>query len=402
VTLSDLPLPPPLMTSEPGSFARRTIVERKPAIIRQVLMDHAYPPDVVAALEALRTEIAHERVRPLTEDTPDAADWVAVWTEVEGHTWLDVPWYFAEAYFYRRLLEAVRYFQPGPWWLHDPFARGKAIQLAQTVGPIELAARVLGQIEDEAVQLEAWLHASLWGNRADLSNLTITDEVRGRQALVERDNLLIDHVPRVGQLMRSGAFPHIAFINDNIGMELGFDLCLADFLLTHGWAERVTCHVKHHPFFVSDAMVKDVRVTVEAFAAADGRSLRDLGARLRATLAQGRLLLVDDPFWTTSLDLRQLPIRLGEALGTTDLVISKGDVNYRRLLADRHWPFTIPTEEVVDYFPTSLLILRTLKGEILTGIEEGVAERIGTGDPDWLLNGQRGLIQLIQGGDIQY
>jgi hypothetical protein len=399
--MSAEPLPPLLVTSEPGSFARKTIVERKPTIIRQVLGDHCYPPNIVAALEDFRAEIACEPVRPLTEVASDVAGWLAVWAEFEGHTWLDVPWYFAEAYFYRRLLEAVRYFQSGSWWLHDPFARGKAIQLEDTVGPIGLAAEVLGQIEDEAAQLEAWLHASLWGNRADLSNLTVTDEVRGRQALVERENVLIDHVPRVGELIRNGAFSHVAFINDNIGMELGFDLCLADFLLAHGWAERVTFHLKVHPFFVSDAMVKDVRATVGAFMPARSTEaqrlpLWELGVRLRDALAQGRLLLVDDAFWTTALHFPQLPPYLCEALRATDLVIFKGDVNYRRLLSDRQWPFTLPTEEVIDYFPTSLLILRTLKGEILTGIEEGVAERIGAEDPGWLLNGQRGLIQLVE------
>jgi len=390
------------MTSEPGSFARKTILERKPAIIRQVLADHDYPPDIVVALEHFATEIACKPIRPLTEDGPDVAQWMPVWAEFQGRTWLDAPWYFAEAYFYRRLLQAVRYFQPGSWWLHDPFARGKAVQLVETVGPIGLAVEVLGRIEDEAAQLEAWLHASLWGNRADLSNLTVTDEVRGRQALVERDNLLIDHVPRVGELMRKGAFRHITFINDNTGMELGFDLCLADLLLTRGWAERVTFHLKYHPFFVSDAMVKDVRATVEAFARAEHSSLRASGLRLRLALAQGRLLLVDDPFWTTALHFPQMPAYLYEALRATDLVISKGDVNYRRLLSDRHWPFTLPTEELLDYFPTSLLILRTLKGEILTGIQEGVAERVGDEDPDWLLNGQRGLIQLVEKAKLDF
>jgi len=391
-------LPPPLMTSEPGSFAQQCIVERKPMIIRQALADHDYPPEIVAALKAFRAEIAHQPIRPLTEDAPDIADWRAAWAEFEGGTWLNVPWYFAEAYFYRRLLEAVHYFQPGPWWLHDPFARGKAIQLAETVGPVALAVEVLGRLEDEAAQLEAWLHASLWGNRADLSNLTVSDEVRGRQALVERENLLIDHVPQVRERLRKGAFRHIAFINDNTGMELGFDLCLADFLLTRGWSERVTFHLKYHPFFVSDAMVKDVRATVEAFAEAEQSPLQELGMRLQAALAQGRLVLIDDPFWTTALHFPQMPSRLREALRATDLVISKGDVNYRRLLSDRHWPFTIPTEEVLDYFPTSLLILRTLKGEILTGVEKEVTERIAAEDPDWLLNGQRGLIQLVKRG----
>ena len=45
------------MTSEPGSFARRNIVERKPQIIAQVIEDNGYPPDIVQALEAFADEI---------------------------------------------------------------------------------------------------------------------------------------------------------------------------------------------------------------------------------------------------------------------------------------------------------------------------------------------------------
>jgi hypothetical protein len=40
------------MTFEPGSFVRHTIVERKPQIIRQVIADNAYPPEVNNTLEA--------------------------------------------------------------------------------------------------------------------------------------------------------------------------------------------------------------------------------------------------------------------------------------------------------------------------------------------------------------
>lgn len=397
--MSTQSLPPPLMTSEPGSFAQKTIVQRKPAIIRQVLADLDYPPEIVAALEGFLYEILHEPIRPLTEGAPDIADWLTLWAEFEGSTWLEVPWYFAEAYFYRRVLEAVHYFQPGPWWLHDPFARGKAFQLAETVEPIGLAVETLGQMEDEAAQLEAWLHASLWGNRADLSNITVSDEVRGRQALVERENLLIDHTPQVSELLCEGTFPHVAFINDNTGMELGFDLCLADFLFRRGWVKRITFHLKYHPFFVSDAMVKDVWATVRAFAGASRAALREFGGRLEAALSQAKLMLIDDPFSTTALHFPQMPTRFSEALKAADLVVSKGDVNYRRLLSDRHWPFATPTEDILDYFPTSLLILRTLKGEILTGVEEGVAERIAAQDPGWLINGQRGLIQLVERGE---
>ena len=67
--------PPPLMTSEPGSFARATIIERKPQIIRQVRQDNAYPPAIEAALEDFRQEIASSPMQPLREDAPDVAGW---------------------------------------------------------------------------------------------------------------------------------------------------------------------------------------------------------------------------------------------------------------------------------------------------------------------------------------
>ena len=67
-------LPPPLMTSEPGSFARLTIVERKPQII-QVITDNGYPREILAALDAFRAEIMQRPVRLLTEPASDAPFW---------------------------------------------------------------------------------------------------------------------------------------------------------------------------------------------------------------------------------------------------------------------------------------------------------------------------------------
>ena len=103
--------PPPLMTSEPGSFTRATIVERKPQIIRQVIQDNDYPPEIVRALELFCEEIASYPMQPLRESAPDIAGWNTSLEAYAGKTWLEVPWYFAEVFFYRKLLEATRYFQ---------------------------------------------------------------------------------------------------------------------------------------------------------------------------------------------------------------------------------------------------------------------------------------------------
>lgn len=73
----------------------------------------------------------------------------------------------------------------------------------------------------------------------------------------------------------------------------------------------------------------------------------------------------------------------------------KGDVNYRRLLDDRHWPHTMCVEKIAAYFPASFLVLRTLKGEIMVGLEAGQAEALAAEDSTWLINGKRGIIQLV-------
>ena len=71
--MPDQTLPPYLMTSDPDSFARHTILERKPQIIRQVIADNDYPPEVTATLENFRNEIASQSIQPLRESAADVA-----------------------------------------------------------------------------------------------------------------------------------------------------------------------------------------------------------------------------------------------------------------------------------------------------------------------------------------
>ena len=79
-----------------------------------------------------------------------------------------------------------------------------------------------------------------------------------------------------------------------------------------------------------------------------------------------------------------------------DLVVLKGDANYRRLLGDRLWPLDAPFHEVAAYFPAPLLALRTLKAELGCGIpreraEKAEAERPGT----WMTDGVFGVAQFL-------
>ena len=287
--------PPPLMTSEPGSFARATIIERKPQIIRQVRQDNAYPPAIEAALEDFRQEIASSPMQPLREDAPDVAGWNQAVSVYAGKTWLEVPWYFAEVFFYRKLLEATRYFQSEE--RRNPFRAQKDRQM---VGDIQRLAVEWEQFStlDAEMLYEALLHSCLWGNRTDLSNFTVKETGRGGPAARdERHFILIDHTERIRGILSKG-LRRVDFINDNVGSDLTFDLAFADFLLRQDWVGEIHMHLKNQPFFVSDAMPQDALQTVALLKTAPSAAMSALGNRLEADLEAGTLCLHTDPFWT--------------------------------------------------------------------------------------------------------
>ena len=198
-------LPPPILTSEPNSFARWTFEVRVPRIIDEVISTNNYPREILDDLDSLRLEVTSSSMQPLTEQAADKRYWNLVANPYLGRSWLDVPWYFAEAYFYRRLLEVVRYFQPGQWQRHDPFRVMKRGELREDVGlskTKEVLRRVQGLSPGES--LRQLIYASLWGNRADLSNKEVAILSRDRSSLeIEQDHLLIDDVPLALQLFQS-------------------------------------------------------------------------------------------------------------------------------------------------------------------------------------------------------
>jgi uncharacterized protein with ATP-grasp and redox domains len=383
------------MTSDPGSYANFTIVERMPAIIYQIIQDNSYLSHKVSALEALGDEIARQPVRPLYESATDVGFWNATLSTYSGKTWFELPWYFAETYFYRKLLEAIGYFQPGPWQDRDPFHKQKRLQMETDIQGVASTLEQLFTLEPE-ILFDELLHSSLWGNRADLSRFAIQQVAHGDLATREnRPLILIDHTVQIHELLASGV-KRVDFITDNVGRELFFDLAVSDFLLTQGWASQVHFHVKNQPFYVSDAMPADVEHTVSLLKAIPSQSMQELGSRLAVDLAERRLNIHTDPFWTTCLMFRYMPPHLKEQIAGADLVLLKGDVNYRRLLDDCHWPFTARMEDVTGYFPASFAVIRTLKSEIMMGLQPGQAEAIAAEDSDWLINGKRGVIQLVR------
>lgn len=393
-----LPLPPPLSGSEKGSFAEDTIKRRMPDIARQVLAENALSAAAATAVQALIAEMPEGRLRPLHDShAPDAEMWQDAISRRQQQTWLSAPWFFSETYFYRRLIEAVDYFGSG----FDPFATQK--KKATEAEPERLAAlaeqlSVALSVGWNVAAFHRLLAADLWGNQVDLS-LWATDAAdkpdhgddgaRQAHTLVDDRLAISDYV---------GSLPpgRIDFILDNAGFELFGDLALADYLLSSAKAERVHFHAKLHPTFVSDATADDILQTLTFLAGHSSAWVRQMGQRLALALGNGRLQIQTDPFWTSPHPLWLLPAGLRQSLAPAQLVISKGDANYRRALGDAHWPYHTPLTEIVSTFPTPILFLRTCKSDVLAGLPPGRREALDKVEPGWDTNGRWGLIQFVR------
>jgi uncharacterized protein with ATP-grasp and redox domains len=391
-------IPEPLRGSEPDSFAHYTITVRFPRIINQVLQENDLPAEEQKSLKQLLAEIPEKPLRPLLDqNSPDARMWSEYLHPYTGQNWLQTPWFFCETYFFRRIIEAIRYYEKSLDERLDPYHRQKESSLDETLAglrtPMEqLPSKPHANLSDT---LPEALIMGVWGNQTDLSMWPAgsnqgPDQVGGQDSshlLVNEANLIVDH-------LLNERPTRVDLILDNAAAELSRDLLLADLLVSGPMGVSVHLHAKPHPTYVSDATAHDVHMTVEALTKMKHRGLRAVGQRLAESMLNGRLQIHEHYFWTSPLSGWQMPDELYADLAKAQLIISKGDANYRRFLGDRHWPFTTPFTEITHYRPAPLAALRVLKSEVACGLKPEQPALIRQKDPDWLIDGRWGVIQF--------
>jgi uncharacterized protein with ATP-grasp and redox domains len=228
------------------------------------------------------------------------------------------------------------------------------IKGAETQGALEKAEEILF-IEMAEI--------CLWGNKTDLSlltNLTDDDIQKLQGAKVRKASeakILVNHLSKafhvLNQALKDGkADRRVDFVLDNAGFELFVDLVLAGYLLATGLATTVVLHPKDIPWFVSDVVPRDFLDLVEAlrkpaeFFATDSESNLSEADLTNVTFlfdhwsslhADGKLILRPNRFWTNGGSFWRLPQmapELYDDLKESELVIFKGDLNYRKLIAD--------------------------------------------------------------------
>jgi len=394
----------PQRGDEPGTWAHKTISIRFKRIALNIVKENNFSTKIISRLQELVVDIPNGVIRHLDDlGAPDISEWQEYLSPYLGFDWFEPPWFFTEHYFYRRILEATQYFQPGYEFGKDPFHYQKHLGLELSKIPtLKLVKLVSSWTSREWVStniIANLLYLDLWGNQADLS-LWPADE-RNKPNHLDHHlamSYILDDDARVvaDRILSNAPIDRIDILIDNAGFELIGDLILVDFLVKKNLASSIVLHVKKHPTYVSDAMDINVRESIDFLLTSDDDEVRAVGERTSRYLSSDRLQIKENWFWTSPLDGWDMPSALRDELNKSSLVISKGDAHYRRLLGDRHWPFTTPFKDILAYYPAPLVTLRTLKSELVVGLTNDQVNETAVKESEWLINGRWGVIQYYQ------
>ncbi|KAF2200606.1 DUF89-domain-containing protein [Delitschia confertaspora ATCC 74209] len=422
---------------------------------------------IVSELAKLKYELQHDRqLSPLLDDgEPDILGYNKELEALGNPKWHSVPWLFSECYLYRRI--STIFSQTQKWKSYDIFARQKMSTFKSSrPAVLELAAKykdIVTELESkhtlkgakteeeveaaEKVLFNEMMEICLWGNATDLSlltNLSYEDiqKLQGSEARkASEKNIIVNDLGKAFDVLTAAKHSgkkerRLDIVLDNAGFELFVDLILAGYLLAAGLVTTIVLHPKSIPWFVSDVLPGDFASLISALA--DPQSFytssdddNDAGKATPLTdeevsnlqflfqhwsgfHAEGQLVLRPNRFWTEGGSYWRLPATatdLLEDFKESELIVFKGDLNYRKLTADvsATWPATTPFAEAIGPLgPKSgvrVLALRTCKADVVVGLPEGEDERLrgtdngggSSGARKWAWSGKYAVVQFCDG-----
>lgn len=334
------------------------------------------------------------------------------------------------------------------------------LEQKRTIG----GAQTQEQLEEaEKVLFIEMCEICLWGNATDLSlltNLSYEDiqKLQGSEARkASEKNIIVNDLDKAFKILTAAKNAgnkerRVDIVLDNAGFELFVDLILAGYLLASGLATNIVFHPKSIPWFVSDVLPADFGALLSALADpqtfysaltedekhagkqsvplsdTEHSNLQFLFQSWSGMHAEGQFVLRPNDFWTAGGSYWRLPKTEADLYGDlkeSELVIFKGDLNYRKLTADVRssvivpiflannvqaaWSPTIPfTEAIGPMGPGSglrVLALRTCKADVVVGLAEGEDEKIrateggggDTGARKWAWSGKWAVVQFSDG-----
>lgn len=360
------------ISCEHGSFTRFTLEKRLPAILDRVIASGLFDSRVQSKLESIKGQLPHLPIKPFSLSLFEKDDWGLFFEQYLGKVLTEIPFFFAEIYFYRSLLEATGYSTNGI----DPFSTIKAQELIGKEGAFE---KLLEHVDSTI----SAIHASLAGNKADLSQLNRADAGL---------HLLIDHSDELAKAIKAQNTIHL--ILDNAGTELFSDLLLVQQILLQEQSKKIKLYPKMLPVFVSDTTAGDIRHLLHFLSKSEHAGLQQLADQLQAQMERGMIEVIAEPFWNSPNHFTRLPDQMKAHIRPNDVVISKGDANYRRFFEDRKIPADYRGD--VAAISANQFAIRTLKSEIVAGLDLTTITSLQDDDPSWMVNGKYAVVQSLR------
>ncbi|CAL7948318.1 unnamed protein product [Xylocopa violacea] len=436
------PFGEPLSGIYKQSFAYITIKDRLPVILTKIIDTLSRNKENIAQkygenateevkqitgfLSKLKNEIAtNKTIKPirLLPDAVDndAEDWnryLIKRTEIENGTplWFNTLWLYCECYMYRVIAQEfalMKYIKN-----YDPFEEQKQTAFTNSLISIQALStytmNLVQRVENLSIvetkeELFKLFKTNLWGNKCDLSlsaGAEVSQNSNPIEALKSLDkDILVDNSEFVWNLLRkkvSSSTHIIDIILDNAGYEFLTDLCLAVFLISSKFTEKIRFYVKRYPWYISDINKNDFLWTLEYMKNSSNKSMQELATLSQNYLKNNVWTIEEESYWTGPYELAEMKERdpvLYAKLSEAKLAIFKGDLNYRKLVGDINWEYTTEFKKSLRGFePTNILSLRTVKSDVCVGLPPGVAEELFDKDEKWLYTGEYGLIQSTIAG----
>ncbi|KAK6756421.1 hypothetical protein RB195_014686 [Necator americanus] len=428
-------LPPKLNGIKEGTFVFFTISERWPKTIAKIV-DHIhckrlsfiqqYGQEADADVKSIIADLSEIRYRMTTdkplENISDTSYSYEMWNKAlsdlrQKHgadevSWFKTDWLFTECYMYRRIIGSIiktKYLKSFDCFREQKI-EGFNSHLEQIRDGINYMFSVAEKLNEqqERETIEVLLKMCLWGNKADLS-LSCGESTTMRQSPIEAARVLdayilcndfktaIDSFFLKLKPCRKGT-RQLHIVLDNAGPELMGDLIFAEYLMETKLVDKTVLHGKEYPYFVSDATGGDFEWTLSELNKIGG-IFQKMYQRLSERVKKDELVFRDHRFWTYPqpyCEMKSMAPDLYAQLSEASIIIFKGDLNYRKLVADRDWPYETPLKTALcGFLPAPLLALRTLKSETVAGLPEDIAERMRQ-EPDrkWMTTGEYGIAEL--------
>lgn len=410
------PVSPQLNGKDRDTFCFLSIRDRHPVTITKII-DAIFKlgcknsnletdtKNVVAFLSRLKNRLQTDKDLELIEcSEDDVGYWNSTIKELadDGKSWFTAPWLTVECYMYRMIHKAFQDTVNLKYPEFDVFRQEKTDGTLSSISNMGKLSELFCKSDDMFQNLIAlFIKISLWGNRADLSilkhfNLDLSDMQQSANIDKNDEMILNNDTEKIVSHLTSLNDGHIGIILDNSGYELFGDLCLAECLIRTNQVNKITFHMKSIPWFVSDVTEYDMDFLLQALKSSDDSNLQSLGNTWFKRFEKGQFVRTDHLFWTTPngfWKMKSVSPDLYNELSGYDLLFFKGDLNYRKLVNDRQWPYDTSFKTALEGFnPTKLCALRTIKSDSIVACSVDKVKHILETDKDRIYSGAYALV----------